>query len=216
MVQTFITQNKMENIATSVLEKAKKSTVWTGKVTRVDIDAIIEFTFGLTIDCVDLSKFSQDRGIVLAAISPEKKTIYMNSACEEIFRKKIGNRNFSLAHELGHWVLHVEQTDLGQKALVSDGEYFYCRDDSHSPKEIQANMFAAALLMPKNTIVRAGREIALAREEDRWTKLYGLADELEVSISALVRRAKELKVLYIKDKRVYASEDEANVEIGLF
>lgn len=54
-----------------------------------------------------------------------------------------GRRRFALAHELGHWLLHADRTQL-----------FLClqenlRDYDASAEEIEANAFAAALLLPR-------------------------------------------------------------------
>lgn len=49
---------------------------------------------------------------------------------------------FSIAHELGHWELHDGQSQAG---LCQDADL---NDYSRSPEEIEANLFAAELLMP--------------------------------------------------------------------
>lgn len=55
---------------------------------------------------------------------------------------EIGRKHFAVAHELGHYLLHAEIS-----------QYFICtaddlRDYRNSPVEIEANCFAAHLLMP--------------------------------------------------------------------
>lgn len=52
-----------------------------------------------------------------------------------------GRRRFTIAHELGHWELHDGRT----QALCSVEDM---RDYGHSPMEMEANHFAAELLMP--------------------------------------------------------------------
>jgi hypothetical protein len=56
--------------------------------------------------------------------------------------KEAGRRRFSLAHELGHWELHM---DLTQAWLCTTEDIHQYRG---SPAEIEANAFAAELLMP--------------------------------------------------------------------
>lgn len=61
-------------------------------------------------------------------------------------------QRFTIAHEVGHYVLHRELSDL-----FIDKEYVAFRN-SESAKgaergEIQANIFAASLLMPKELVV---------------------------------------------------------------
>lgn len=53
-----------------------------------------------------------------------------------------GRKRFAIAHELGHWFLHKEES-----------QYFVCtaeqmRDYKGSPLEVEANIFASELLMP--------------------------------------------------------------------
>jgi hypothetical protein len=55
---------------------------------------------------------------------------------------EIGRRRFAIAHELGHWELHP---DLSQWVLCSEADLL---EYSGSPPEIEANTFAAELLMP--------------------------------------------------------------------
>lgn len=54
-----------------------------------------------------------------------------------------GRRRFTIAHELGHWELHEEYSQL----LCSAEDM---RDYGRSPLEVEANCFAAELLMPNS------------------------------------------------------------------
>lgn len=59
-------------------------------------------------------------------------------------------RNFTIAHEIGHALLHLEDID---DASISDPEYRWAVSDEQSPaKEVEANRFAAALLMPADWV----------------------------------------------------------------
>lgn len=55
--------------------------------------------------------------------------------------KPDGRRRFTIAHELGHWELHASQSQF-----LCDAEDM--RDYGRSPLEMEANHFAAELLMP--------------------------------------------------------------------
>ena len=76
-------------------------------------------------------------------------------------------------------------------------------------------MFAASLLMPKDIISEAVNELK-HKGYVTFPELYKLADEFEVSISALTNRIKTLGLLYIKNKIIYNSVDEAIRQIKLF
>lgn len=68
-------------------------------------------------------------------------------------------RRFTLAHELGHFVLHSndEQTEFidSQQTMSRTASYW-------NPIESQANAFAAELLMPQEMIVREGQSVITA------------------------------------------------------
>lgn len=78
---------------------------------------------------------------------------------------------FDAAHELAHVILHSDD-HAGTKEA-----------------EAQAHRFAAAFLMPT-----AGIEDDLPSKPD-WTKLIALKQTWQVSIAALLRRAKDLQVM---------------------
>lgn len=109
---------------------------------------------------------SVDGELILGATVLEKKTIYIAPAL-----KGQPNYRFTLAHELGHWVLHCRPslTVEGQEVLelFDSAEEAEQRPDKFTtlyraiteapnvvrdPYEIQANKFAAHLLMPAHEV----------------------------------------------------------------
>lgn len=61
-------------------------------------------------------------------------------------------KRFTIAHELGHFFLHYEQN----KTFVDKDLSFYRNNPELSSRdyEIEANQFAASLLMPREQVVR--------------------------------------------------------------
>lgn len=107
-------------------------------------------------------------------------------------------QRFTLAHEIGHFVLHLR--DVEKFGGVDDdvkyrsteiGDFYNTEiDELH---ERQANSFAANILMPEK-LVRA--EIASIQEkENRNPTLQELYRAFEVSPSAMRWRIKNLKLL---------------------
>lgn len=96
----------------------------------------------------------------------------------------ITRQRFSIAHEIGHLLLHrSESFHLDERdpirfrnALSSTGE-----DDD----EIEANQFAAELLMPARFLERDIQEFA-GRDAEQATKQ--LAEKYEVSVQAMAIR----------------------------
>jgi Zn-dependent peptidase ImmA (M78 family) len=215
MSKRFITRDEMDSIAESVLINAQMPTVWHGTVSKTDIDALIEFGYGLDIEWKDIDYFAPDDE-VFAAIIPKRKLIYMNETKRALFMEKMGTMNFSKAHELGHWVLHVTEQQSYEQLSFSEQQTYFCRSVyKKPPEEIQADMFAASILMPREVICGAVNKL---KESGKVTfpDLYKLKDEFEVSISALTARVQDLGILYIANKKVYLSEADAIGQVSMF
>jgi len=99
-----------------------------------------------------------------------------------------GRRRFTVAHEIGHIVLHrsILEAGLVQPSMFISESAAAAQDDS---MEWQANFFAAALLMPREAVAarfgrdaRAGRLVAPER----------VADAFGVSREAATIRLQEL------------------------
>jgi len=210
----FISHDEMNVITSTVLANAGISTTWQGAVSKTDIDALIEFEYGLDIVWKDIDHFAPNE-VVFAALMPKQKLIYMNEAKRTLFMNKMGTMNFSKAHELGHWVLHITEQHDYEQLTFSENQTYYCRSASKKhPQETQADMFAASILMPKDVISCAINELK-ERGKVTFPDLYKLRDKFEVSITALTIRAQELKLLYIINKEIYSSEAEATGQMTI-
>lgn len=129
-----------------------------------------------------------EQGAIAARILPRERLIEIN---EEILDKPQGFIESTLAHEIGHWILHVDQEAVRRSRKNTD-EAFVCRAGSTDAQiasiEWQAQYFASCLLMPRYVLEqkRVGRNLM------NWSDLYALRQELGVSISNLVRRLQDL------------------------
>ncbi|TLD94490.1 ImmA/IrrE family metallo-endopeptidase [Helicobacter jaachi] len=88
------------------------------------------------------TKFTKDS--IAGLLDMNERTIYIAKS-EGYARKR-----FSIAHEIGHYVLHKEECQ-------KEGRHISYRDEISSLgfeiKEIEANFFAANLLMPKESVM---------------------------------------------------------------
>ena len=163
---------------------------------------------------IDYENFDPSEDGIAAKIYPTKKEIYFNNAFPAI-RDNYGFYQSTLAHEIGHWLLHI---DLNSPEAVSDErisievglgdlslpeEVFLCRSldgdkirivNQRTPedwREWQAQYFASCLLMPIDKLeeVRRGRNLT------KWQHLGAIADELGVTISNLLNRLQDLEYL---------------------
>jgi len=109
-------------------------------------------------------------------------------------------QRFTLAHELGHLLLHgytLPHADRGYKlrfrnAKSSEGSVF---------EEVEANQFAAELLMPEDMLLEKlegeGLEYVPAGEDEgEDPRLSRIANELKVSRQALAIRLSNLLLQY--------------------
>lgn len=89
---------------------------------------------------------------------------------------------FTIAHELGHYFLHMKDSEAG-KVLTS------FRMDS-SPKETEANQFAAELLMPEDYVRAEYKKMFIPISDS-------LAQTFNVSKMAMQFRLKNLGLAYV-------------------
>jgi Zn-dependent peptidase ImmA (M78 family) len=100
---------------------------------------------------------------VLGAIYLEKKLIRIDERLDADERPAMRGRfNFTLAHEIGHWCLHRGDAETRQTM----GDLFggpaqpsiICRTSQQKERvEIQADLFASCLLMPRTPLASAWR-----------------------------------------------------------
>jgi Zn-dependent peptidase ImmA (M78 family) len=107
-------------------------------------------------------------------------------------------QRFSIAHEIGHALMHLAE---GEDVIVDPpSRSFFNRDEVASlgedPNEIEANQFAAALLMPGHLVSRVGKEILGASSRVTVESLIeSLAKRFEVSTQAMKFRLVNLGVI---------------------
>lgn len=91
---------------------------------------------------------------LLGAIFFEKKEVLISDKLQE----DSGRYNFTIAHEIGHWILHraYVKASKGQIDFFKEDytRKIICRESKQKSNtaEGQANKFAAALLMPKKYV----------------------------------------------------------------
>ncbi|MEF3305784.1 ImmA/IrrE family metallo-endopeptidase [Paenibacillus sp. GYB003] len=198
----YIAREQMERITERILTDYGFDP-YDKSVRPVPIEEIVEFHYDLQICWEPIDRLDED-GMVMAAIIPERRQIILNETHRDLFDRKIGTYHFTLAHELGHWVLHAaERPHLrtgGRRSEERADEssfVYYCRSSSRKPiEEVQADLFAGCLLMPQPMMARAVKQLAMLGSI-RLRHLYGLADCLKVSVSALAVRLDQLRLLHI-------------------
>ncbi len=186
----FISDETLEARASQLLADYGKNH---GLVDRLPIplEHLLEYHLGLTIDCDVVEGAGPD---IPAALDYWHRTIRLNDRARPLFDQFPGLEAFSIAHEVAHWVLHVDQAVLGQPSLLGVDPYppILCRHRDTNRREIQAEKFAAYLLMPRDLFFHAIQDTPVTT----WSGLYSVARAIGVSISALTIRLTELGVVF--------------------
>lgn len=144
----WVPKDEIAFLASGLLENYESCT---GK--RVDppvpVEDIIERHLNISLEYDDLKAMLNLPDVLGATWLTEKKIVIDESLLEEDQR---GRMTFTLAHEIGHWVLH-RRAVLGP---VGRREYFpdiVCRNSGFKARgEWQADYFAASILMPEMAV----------------------------------------------------------------
>ena len=127
-------------------------------------------------------------GRILGQLIAEEKIVVLNERHLELLEQNSGRlRRFTVGHELGHWSLHAAAIRSGTGTLFENGRV-WCRDGSADPLERQAEMFSAALLIPRDQLLAA----VPASSWHGWPTVYRLADEFQINATPMIIRLETL------------------------
>ena len=164
---------------------------WVGNF-PVDVDAICD---RLNIGVVDIPHLWKDFGVE-SFINSDFTTIVVD---EEIANSDELRYRFSIAHEIGHVVLHKDYYPSNIYDL--DSYLRYISIDRNSDAEHQADIFARALLVPMEELKiemenAFGRDlqdgIKSATKEAKAAAYYSITEHFQVSDIVLAKRIDSL------------------------
>ncbi len=160
----------------------------------IDAGVIAEF---LDLDLVWDTIPDDEQGAIAARILPLEKLIEIN---ENIPQLRGGFGASTIAHEIGHWILHIDTEKveryirLKEKGIDMQVQPFLCRSQDNLARiEWQAQYFAGCLLMPQHILT----ELKQNKDLTTWQHLYQMAEEIGVTISNLTTRLQELGWIYL-------------------
>lgn len=189
----YIPDSKIEEKANDILKRMQATPKYVPKW-PLDATRVAEF---LGLDVVWDRIPADSQGQIAARILPLERLIEIN---EDILELPKGFEESTVAHELGHWVFHIDQKTAGivQERLkqgVNDVQPFLCRAVSGQLQKMewQAQRFASYLLMPQYIL----EEMQIGKDLTRFPHLYAMAKDLGVTISNLKTRLKQLNWIII-------------------
>ena len=139
----------------------------------VPVETVAEHFLGYRIDITDEGLFEDPR--YLGGIVFDENVIRINASVES----HEGRYNFTIAHEIGHHVLHREHYLAAREA---ETPAIMCREVSAKPLvERQADQFASALLMPAEEVSKAIRKLNVLSGETSVRALRALAGKVCVA-----------------------------------
>ncbi|ACK69905.1 protein of unknown function DUF955 [Gloeothece citriformis PCC 7424] len=191
----FLSKEEIETQASTILQKMQQVPNYRPKW-PLDASRVAEF---LGLDVVWDSIAEDKQGQIAARILPLERLIEIN---EDIPKLRGGFGESTIAHEIGHWVLHIDP-DAVKYALylqklgrTIEVKPLLCRSQTHLEGiEWQAQYFASCLLMPEYKL----KEVSQGRNLTQWRQLYQIAKELGVTISNLTYRLKDLGWISLSD-----------------
>ena len=160
----------------------------TPHVLPIPIESIAEHYLGYDIEISDEGVFANP--LVLGGIMFDEKKIMVNAATES----HEGRYSFTLAHEVGHHVLH--------KAIfeAAHNNQMVCREDANKPiEERQADHFAGALLMPEDRMRQLYSDLKMPKRQYSGKAMKAVARRVmtagrfsNVSNQAMIVRLRQL------------------------
>jgi Zn-dependent peptidase ImmA (M78 family) len=150
---------------------------------------------------VDPLKVAKATGLIVIAddLGPEVSGLLVRRGGQVVVAVQRSDppnrRNFTIAHEVGHHVLG-HQFQPGEHVHIDKGNYISQRGPRSStgvdPKEVEANQFAAALLMPAQLLHREALKLGTPILD---SDVAALASLFKVSEQAMTIRLSALKLL---------------------
>ena len=213
MTLKFLSDTRVEDMAGHLLHRYESAY---GAISSppVPVERILEDVLDLNILWDDISE-PQSQSI-LAELDSSSKTVTFNESRRALITETPGLYYTILAHEAGHWEVHVDHGLLAQRPLPNFERDVSCLYRNSGPgqdlREVQAHRFMGFLLMPSHVLLEAVREVDLLS----WPMLYELRDRFQVTITALKVRLERLGLLYVTgDGKLYPSRQEYEGQIRL-
>lgn len=168
----------------------------------VPVEKIAEHLLDLTLEWNKIPENGSE--IIFAGLDPLQKKVIFNERRKDFYEKTDGLYNTVLAHEIGHWVLHIDASHRGNQLTLLPGtgvasKFIYRSTGPSKPIEWQAHSFMGYLVLPHKLLKH------YIEDEDLcdWGTLYDIKETFDVTISALTTRLQRMGLIYVEDRQIY-------------
>lgn len=178
----------------------------------IPVERLVEDTLDLQILWDVLPE--KENETILAGLAPRRRLIVFNESRLSIFNNTSGLYRTVLAHEIGHWELHVDKATLAQTDMpgIEEQFQFLFRSEEQSWNERNAHLFMSYLLVPQHLLNALIRNV----EAFDWPFLYRLREMFDVTISVIRIRLERMGLLYVDENgRIYRSRSEYEGQIRM-
>jgi Zn-dependent peptidase ImmA (M78 family) len=166
----FLQDGEIEQEADGLIAEYCREQRKAVKEPQVPIEDLVELHLQLIFEFKDLHQELGFPDIHGAIWVNEGRIAIDNQLDPQLYPAKRGRYHFTLAHETGHWRLHRKYFIKREERHLFDGAApppdFIGRSGKKNRVEVQANQFAACLLMPRH----------LVRQE--WERWHGDLDAM--------------------------------------
>ena len=202
----FFRPETIERRASELLAKYKTK-VGVALALPIPIERLAEDLIDLQILWQTLPESENET--VLAGLAPRKKLVVFNENRLMLFDKTPGLYRTVLAHEVGHWELHVDKATVNQLPIPGMDEQlqYLFRSEKQSWDERNAHLFMSHLLVPEPLLNPLIRNV----QDFDWPFLYKLRDMFQVTISVIRIRLERKGLLYVDQRGdIHRSRAEYN------
>jgi hypothetical protein len=148
----------------------------------VPVENMLDALYDFIVEPQDLC--AKHKADVLAElhILEGRRDIYIDKSIHPDYHpEKLGRYNFTLGHEMGHWILHCPQILMMEQTpdIFKPGEpVVICRSSSKERRETQADIFSGMFLMPHYLLSEAWIE---ATGSDAPVNVYDELNQLRTA-----------------------------------
>ena len=207
MKTNYLTTNEIERRASELITQYE---VKYGEVSvPVPVEIIAEHLLDLTLAWNKIPEYKNE--IIFAGLDTRHKRAIFNERRKDDYDRTDGLYNTVLAHEIGHWHLHVDTSHLDNQLSFLPGtevakSFVYRSTGPTNSIEWQAHNFMGYLLMPYKLL----RNYTEGEDLCDWGSLYYIKETFDVTISALTTRLRKMGLIYIEDKHIYPCKEVAH------